>query len=47
MFMKNLRSLHESMKAQANACGDVIELQRFRSAQGAAVFPHLLGEPLG
>lgn len=38
MLMKNLKSLHESMKTQTNVYGDVIELQRFRSVQGAAVF---------
>jgi hypothetical protein len=38
MLMKNLKSLHESMKAQTNVHGDVIELQRFRSVQGAAIF---------
>lgn len=38
MLMQNLKSLHESMKAQTNAHGDAIELQRFRSMQGAAVF---------
>ncbi|MBG7441610.1 DUF6037 family protein [Pseudomonas aeruginosa] len=38
MLMQNLKSLHESMNAQTNAHGDVIELQRFRSVQGAAVF---------
>ncbi len=38
MFMRNLKSLHESMLNTQTAQGGPIELQRFRSTHGAVTF---------